>query len=51
MDYDPHIICCPIIGPILGEDPRVKELIDEDSRRWKINLIEEIFNVDEATRE
>lgn len=34
---------------ILDRDDEVKELIDEDSNWWKVSLIEEIFNDEEAT--
>lgn len=35
---------------ILGRDARVKELIDEDTKLWKITLLKEISNVDEEAK-
>lgn len=41
-----HMVQSPI--SILGQDARVKELMDESTRWWNIPLIEEIFTKEEV---
>lgn len=42
-----YFLCGPNLR-ILDREAKVKELINEDSNRWKIPLIEEVFNKGEA---